>query len=217
MNYHRFVIPSTLTIYGALLYVRRDTHGNDIRSTEAYHSISDKVCTPLVRRLFDGEEAHKFALKMLKWGIAPVDVNPTTPCKSEVKLSVDIPVRGQINRGGVHFSNCVGLAAGFDKDCVAALPLLRAGFGFVEIGSVTPLAQEGNPKPRVFRLVEDEGVINRYGFNSEGGEAVLENVKKFRNTYVGSSTNGRLDTETYVSAKILIFVDDKSHDLILEI
>jgi dihydroorotate dehydrogenase len=160
-----------------------------------YHTFSDRIATPLVLRLFDGEEGHKFALKMLQWGLAPVDFNPNTPPKSPVNLSVRIPVRGG-KRGGVVFSNCIGLAAGFDKDCIAALPLLRSGFGFVEIGSVTPLPQEGNPKPRVFRLLEDEGVINRYGFNSQGGDSVLQNVKNFRSTFIGSATNGRITTES---------------------
>ena len=69
------------------------------------------------------------------------------------------------------------LSAGFDKDAEAIVPLLAAGFGAVEIGSVTPEPQSGNPKPRVFRLLEDSGVINRYGFNSSGHSAVKSNLK----------------------------------------
>lgn len=76
------------------------------------------------------------------------------------------------------FRNCVGLAAGFDKHGESFVPLLAAGFGFVEVGSITPLAQDGNPKPRVFRLEEDEGVINRYGFNSVGGRVGKDNIIK---------------------------------------
>ena len=75
----------------------------------------------------------------------------------------------------------MGIAAGFDKHGEAVQGLVDIGFGFVEVGSVTPLAQEGNPKPRVFRLDSDEAVLNRYGFNSEGHEVVrdrLEVVKK---------------------------------------
>lgn len=64
--------------------------------------------------------------------------------------------------------NCLGIAAGFDKDGEAIISLDKVGFGFVEIGSVTPEEQSGNEKPRVFRLEEDEAVINRYGFNSKG-------------------------------------------------
>jgi dihydroorotate dehydrogenase len=73
---------------------------------------------------------------------------------------------------GIDFPNPIGMAAGFDKDAEVAEPLLRLGFGFVEIGSVTPRPQPGNPKPRLFRLTEDRAIINRLGFNSEGLAAV---------------------------------------------
>jgi dihydroorotate dehydrogenase len=68
--------------------------------------------------------------------------------------------------------NPVGLAAGFDKNAVALGPLCRAGFGFVEVGAATPLPQDGNPQPRLFRLAEDRAAINRFGFNNEGMEAI---------------------------------------------
>ena len=79
---------------------------------------------------------------------------------------------------GLSFPNRVGLAAGFDKNGEAIDALLKLGFGFVEIGTVTPMPQSGNPFPRVFRLSSDEAVINRYGFNSKGVAAVVENLKK---------------------------------------
>ncbi len=78
---------------------------------------------------------------------------------------------------GLDFPNPVGMAAGLDKGAEAPDALLRAGFGSVEIGTVTPLPQSGNPKPRLFRLVEDEGVINRFGFNSEGRDVVHARLK----------------------------------------
>ncbi|MFN3889390.1 MAG: quinone-dependent dihydroorotate dehydrogenase [Beijerinckiaceae bacterium] len=78
---------------------------------------------------------------------------------------------------GLDFPNPLGMAAGFDKGAEVPDALLRAGFGFVEIGTVTPRPQPGNPRPRLFRLVEDEGVINRFGFNSEGHAAVHERLK----------------------------------------
>jgi dihydroorotate dehydrogenase len=81
---------------------------------------------------------------------------------------------------GYKFSNPVGLAAGFDKDGRAIDGLLALGFGFVELGSVTPSPQPGNPKPRIFRLPEDEAVINRFGFNSSGVEKVADRLLKFR-------------------------------------
>jgi len=83
-------------------------------------------------------------------------------------------------KDGLTFPNCIGLAAGFDKDGVAIKELMDLGFGFVEIGSVTPKPQPGNPKPRMFRLLEDGGIINRFGFNSIGMDAVANNLKSFR-------------------------------------
>lgn len=78
------------------------------------------------------------------------------------------------------FKNPVGLAAGFDKDAEAINGLSKVGFGLIEVGSITPLPQPGNPEPRVFRLKEDEAVINRYGFNSQGHQAAYSNLEKNR-------------------------------------
>lgn len=80
--------------------------------------------------------------------------------------------------GGLHFPNPVGMAAGFDKDAVAAQGLLRLGFGSVEVGTLTPRPQAGNPKPRLFRLVEDRAVINRMGFNNGGIAAAVARLAK---------------------------------------
>ena len=80
---------------------------------------------------------------------------------------------------GLKFKNPVGLAAGFDKNAVLFNELADLGFGFVEIGTVTPKAQSGNPKKRLFRLIEDGGIINRMGFNNEGLAKIVENFKKF--------------------------------------
>ncbi|TPP62462.1 Dihydroorotate dehydrogenase [Fasciola gigantica] len=112
----------------------------------------------------DGERAHKLALKACELGIVPRRSNATFP---------DL----QRNVFGLHFDHPVGLAAGFDKDGDAALSLLKAGFSFVEVGSVTPLPQSGNPRPRIFRWESQEAVINRCGFNSEGHDAVYEKLK----------------------------------------
>ncbi len=88
------------------------------------------------------------------------------------------------NIAGLNFLNPVGLAAGFDKDgkYLDLLPYL--GFGFVEIGTVTPLPQDGNPQPRLFRLPEDEALINRMGFNNEGVDALVQRLEKWRKTQV---------------------------------
>ena len=82
---------------------------------------------------------------------------------------------------GLRFPNRVGVAAGLDKDGVAVAGLARLGFGFVEIGTVTPRPQPGNPRPRLFRLTEDLALINRMGFNSAGAPAVAANLARARN------------------------------------
>ena len=97
---------------------------------------------------------------------------------------------------GSTFPNPVGLAAGFDKNAEVPDALLRLGFGFVEVGSVTPRPQPGNPRPRLFRLDADEGVINRLGFNNEGVEAVLARLaaRAARGGIVGINIGANKDT-----------------------
>src|SRR5271165_3308574 len=117
---------------------------------------------PLVRpllRLLDAESAHRLAIAALK--IPPF-----------VKLTADDP-RLTVRAFGLNFPNPVGMAAGFDKHAEVPDALLRLGFGFVEVGTVTLRPQPGNPRPRVFRLHRDRAVINRLGFNSEGADVVL--------------------------------------------
>jgi dihydroorotate dehydrogenase len=118
----------------------------------------DRLARPLLRRL-DPENAHSLAVAALKF--APHG-RPATP---DPRLGA--------RAFGLNFPNPLGMAAGFDKQAEAPDALLHLGFGFVEVGTVTPLPQPGNPRPRVFRLDPDEAVINRLGFNSEGGQAVL--------------------------------------------
>jgi len=120
---------------------------------------------PLVRpllRLLDAETAHRLAIAALK--IPPF-----------VKLAADDP-RLAVRAFGLNFPNPVGMAAGFDKHAEVPDALLAHGFGFVEVGTVTLRPQAGNPRPRVFRLARDEGVINRLGFNSEGAQVVLRRL-----------------------------------------
>ncbi len=118
----------------------------------------DRLARPLLRVL-DPEDAHALALKALRF--APVS-----------RSAADDP-RLAVRAFGLRFANPVGLAAGFDKHAEVPDALLRLGFGFVEVGGVTPLPQSGNPRPRLFRLDRDEAVINRFGFNSEGEAVVL--------------------------------------------
>ena len=118
----------------------------------------DRLARPLLG-LLDAEDAHRLAvrgLRLVPRGHAPPD---------DARLSVRV--------FGLNFPNPVGMAAGFDKHGEVPDALLRLGFGFVEVGTVTPRPQPGNPRPRLFRLPADEGVINRLGFNSEGARAVL--------------------------------------------
>ena len=121
----------------------------------------DALTLPLLRRI-EAEEAHRLAISALK--LLP-----------PVRHRADDP-RLATRAFGLNFPNPVGMAAGFDKNAEVPDALLRLGFGFVEIGSVTPLPQAGNPRPRLFRLVPDQGVINRLGFNNDGAEAVLRRL-----------------------------------------
>ncbi|KAF9969363.1 Dihydroorotate dehydrogenase (quinone), mitochondrial [Actinomortierella ambigua] len=133
-------------------------------------SIHKYVVMPAIHFLTDAEQAHKLAIKTLQLGLSPRDTQHDDP-SLEVKL------------WGKTFSNPVGMAAGFDKHAEAIDGLFGLGFGYVEIGSVTPEPQPGNPQPRMFRLPEDKCVINRYGFNSEGHKAVetrlRQRIKRF--------------------------------------
>ncbi|MBW8882549.1 MAG: quinone-dependent dihydroorotate dehydrogenase [Asticcacaulis sp.] len=120
--------------------------------------------------VLDPETAHVTTIKLLKAGLGPAS-SLQTP-----ELAVNIAFDG----GVLHIPNCVGLAAGFDKNAEVPVAMARAGFGFVECGTVTPLPQAGNPRPRLFRLTEDEAVINRMGFNNGGLEAYARNLESVR-------------------------------------
>ena len=121
----------------------------------------DTLSLPLLR-WFDPEDAHRLAIQGLK--LLP----PIKPRADDPKLAV--------RAFGLNFPNPIGMAAGFDKNAEAPDALLRLGFGFVEVGTVAPKPQEGNPRPRLFRLDRDEAVINRMGFNNDGAPAVLRRL-----------------------------------------
>jgi len=114
--------------------------------------------------LLPPERAHRAAIRALQFGLAPQSTFRHPSLHSTVN--------------GLAFANPVGLAAGFDKNAECFAGSLKAGFGFVEIGTVTPRPQPGNPTPRVFRLVEEEALINRLGFNNEGVEAAAARLSK---------------------------------------
>jgi dihydroorotate dehydrogenase len=115
-----------------------------------------------VLRWFDPEDAHRLAIQGLRF-LPPIKPRPDDP-----KLAV--------RAFGLNFPNPVGMAAGFDKSAEVPDALLRLGFGFVEIGSGTPKPQEGNPRPRLFRLDRDEAIINRMGFNNDGADVALRRL-----------------------------------------
>ena len=92
------------------------------------------------------------------------------------KITEDLSLKSTLF--GIEINNPIGIAAGFDKDAEVYNSLFNLGFGFVEVGTVTPLKQYGNKKPRVFRLEEDQALINRLGFNNSGSEAVSNRIKK---------------------------------------
>ena len=116
----------------------------------ALHAVATRALHAL-----DPEDAHRATLLSLKAGLGPVVEDAADPM-----LAIDL--------AGITLPNPVGLAAGFDKNAEVPAPMLAAGFGFVECGTVTPLAQPGNPRPRLFRLGRDGAVINRMGFNNAG-------------------------------------------------
>ncbi len=118
-------------------------------------------------RGMDPERAHLLGLRGLAAGLAGRDARPDDP-----RLAVQCL--------GLRFANPIGLAAGFDKDAVALTALSRLGFGLVEAGTVTPLPQAGNPRPRLFRLDEDRAVINRMGFNNGGLGVYRANLARYR-------------------------------------
>ncbi|WP_417256133.1 quinone-dependent dihydroorotate dehydrogenase [Celeribacter halophilus] len=123
----------------------------------------------MVLRSFDPEKSHKLSIAALRAGLAPLP-GPVTSARLKTTFA------------GMEFPNPVGLAAGYDKNAEAIPQLSRAGFGFLELGAATPRPQPGNPKPRLFRLTEDQAVINRFGFNNDGMEAIANRLARCRHS-----------------------------------
>lgn len=132
-------------------------------------SIYKKLIRPVLFRM-PSETAHEIGLGVLKLGLTSLVTGPKPDWKEF----------GEIERFGLKFRAPFGLAAGFDKNAIAANQLESLGFGFIEVGTVTYHAQPGNPKPRLFRLPQDKALINRAGFNNEGTAAAVERLKKKR-------------------------------------
>ena len=122
-------------------------------------SLIERAGLAALHRL-DPERAHDLSLRALAAGLVPLPGRPFPSSRLATRIAcLDLP-------------NPVGLAAGYDKNARVIGPLTRAGFGFVEVGAATPRPQPGNPRPRLFRLTEDRAIINRFGFNNDGAEAI---------------------------------------------
>lgn len=141
------------------------TMWDSIRTSKAYWYLADNVAVPGLR-LLDPELAHGLTIKALSNNLGPLETQPTSTLNTTV--------------WGLNFANPIGLAAGFDKQALAMNGLLDMGFGFIEVGGVTPEPQLGNDKPRMFRLTEDQAVINRFGLNSDGQSIVAERLANFK-------------------------------------
>ena len=133
----------------------------------------------------DPETAHNLAIKSLKFNFVPnvLDVDKDNPLFKTKLFNKDL-------------ENPIGMAGGFDKNAEGYNALFKLGFGFVEVGTITPLKQYGNPKPRVFRLVEDEALINRLGFNNLGSKNVVDRIKSNQQTgLLGINIGPNKDTD----------------------
>jgi dihydroorotate dehydrogenase len=133
-------------------------------------------------RALDPERAHDLAVRSLELGLYP---RATLPDDPRLKQTL----------WGLSFRNPVGMAAGFDKDARVFAPLIATGFGFVEVGTLTPKPQKGNPAPRIFRSAADGAIINRLGFNNEGQEAALARLRRRHNGVVGVNIGAGRDSE----------------------
>ncbi len=151
-------------------------------------SLFTSLLRPALFRI-DPETAHTMSIAALKAGIVPPCSAPTDP-----RLKVTV--------AGLEFPNPVGLAAGFDKNAEVPDAMLAQGFGFAEVGTVTPRPQSGNPRPRVFRVARHHGAINRLGFNNEGHAAALRRLKarpSSRRGIVGVNIGANKDSADFVA------------------
>jgi dihydroorotate dehydrogenase len=156
-----------------------------------FSQLGFSLAKPLLHKM-DAEQAHSLTIAALKSGLAP---GPKFNSSSKLASTLF----------GQKFSNPVGLAPGFDKNAEVPDAMLAQGFGFVEIGTVTPRPQAGNPRPRLFRLVEDEAVINRMGFNNDGLEVVLSRLeaRRARGGIVGVNIGANKDSEDRIADYVL--------------
>jgi dihydroorotate dehydrogenase len=136
--------------------------------------------------LFDPESVHHFTFKSIK-------ISKKIPGVSAIRKSAFLVKDPALEKEvfGIKFRNPVGIAAGFDKNAILLNELEDFGFGFIEIGTVTPKPQDGNPRPRLFRLKKSKGIINRMGFNNEGVDAAVERLKKRKTNIIVGGNIGK--------------------------
>lgn len=160
--------------------------------------------------LFPPEKAHHLVFSMLKMAFKIPGV------KTFIKSLYSTGKQGtQVAIGNLKFNSRVGLAAGFDKDAYCFDELAAFGFGFIEIGTVTPRAQPGNPKPRLFRLPADEALINRMGFNNEGVDAVVERLKNRKSdVIIGGNIGKNKDTANEDALSDYLICFEKLFDVV---
>lgn len=149
---------------------------------DARAGFHEYVLCPVLRATLDAETAHKLGIELMKYGVAPKLRGEDKKLELELEPLLGVSVFGK------KLKSPIGLAAGLDKNGEAIDALFDTGFSYVEIGSITPEPQPGNPKPRFFRLPRDDAVINRYGFNSDGHMSVLATLKSRFWSYVTAAT-----------------------------
>ncbi len=166
----------------------------------------------LIRRilfLFDAELIHEFSVKSIKL----LSLLPFS--KQILRYFFHVNTKAlERNLFGLKFKNPVGLAAGFDKNAECYNEISNFGFGFIEIGTVTPLPQPGNPKKRIFRLVEDKSLINRLGFNNKGLDEITKNLRKKRDIIIGANIGKNFFTENKDGHKDYLKCLQGLHDLV---
>lgn len=171
---------------------KRQTY-SEVTTSMLYH----RLLRPLLFSM-EPEIAHSLAIRYLKSNILSARRNESSALSTQVS--------------GIDFPNVLGMAAGFDKNAECIKGLSRLGFGFIEVGTITPQPQAGNPQPRMFRLVEDEALLNRLGFNNQGAEAIVKRLhNRPRQVIVGANIGKNKATEDALSDYALLIQKCYTH------
>ena len=170
-------------------------------------SVYQKLIRPLLFKI-QPETAHEFGIEALKIGLN------SKAAQKYVAQKFAVEAFGEIERFNLKFKNPLGIAAGFDKNGVAVNQLAALGFGFVEVGTVTFNPQKGNEKPRLFRLPEEQALINRLGFNNEGTAKVVERLKKIQpNCVLGVNIGKNKDVPNDAAIENYLASFDLAHEV----